>query len=180
MASSCAVLPAFVSPESHAEIDLLRRSCAEFVTDQQRYYYEITGFRYLQEFADYALPQLARIAASRVYLVFPRVAMDEIVDNLIDRESWTLRAPSSWHPSAADVVLPFDAGHPHAQSFSIQHRVWCQRREVFFLRAYYLYLEDHSVTLLHPLWEDARTLAQAPVPSVHAFATRINMTPRYI
>ena len=137
---------------------------------------------------------------SRVYLVLPRVVMDEIVDNLIDRESWALRAPSSCHPSAAGP------GHPHAPRFELlhrvwcqrraqrlplQHRVWCQRREVFLVRAYHLYMEDRESTLLHPLWEKyALALAQVPVPSVHAscsciracigIATRINMTPRYI
>ena len=81
MTTAAAAQPAFVSPVNDTEIVMLRQWCGEVSTDQHKYYYyEISGLLYRQGFAAYALPQLARIAASRLSQVFPRVVMDEIVD----------------------------------------------------------------------------------------------------
>ena len=171
-------LPPFLIPDSSTEIDTLRQYCDEFSHDQQRYYYQITGFRYLQYFAHYALPQLARISASRISQVLPRVVMDEIVDYLIESDGWRVRQHYHWVPNVFGGVVPFDSRHPHSQSIALQHRIWFRRREAFFLRQYLLLLEDHLVTVLHPLWVEARTLAIAAFADKAELQARINMTPR--
>ena len=182
MTTAAAAQPAFVSPVNDTEIVMLRQWCGEFSTDQHKYYYEISGFLYRQGFAAYALPQLARIAASRLSQVFPRVVMDEIVDNLIDGESWLLPGPYwfAWHPNAGDAVLPFDPGNLYTGCFEPNHQAWCQHREVFFLRQYVEFLADHVGTVLQPLWLHERLLSEASTSSVRAFVLSINMTPRHL